>query len=134
MFPGWVSLAGVILFEQINGPLGPDSSAGKVNCSVNSVRDHESRLVATFLTLREDVTGDFARRHLPPFDVEAAAVAKQRCPDAVMDIHGDSEALRVVVVPLPHIGYAAEEWLGIEPALPDLVHDAAPDRRNAVGT
>src|SRR4051812_45951116 len=72
-------------------------------------------LVATFLTPGEDVTGDFARRHLPPFDVEAAAVAKQRSPEAIVDVHGDSEALRVVVVPLPHIGYAAEEHGKIEP-------------------
>src|SRR5687768_10788132 len=27
-----------------------------------------------------------------------------------------------------------EEWLGVAPALPDLVHHAAPDRRDTVGT
>ena len=44
-------------------------------------------LVATFLTLGEDMTGDLPRLHLPPFDVEAAAVVKQRSPHAVVDVH-----------------------------------------------
>ena len=44
---------------------------------VNTIR-HHGCLVATFLTLRADVTGDFARRHLPPFDVEAAAVSSRQ--------------------------------------------------------
>ena len=71
--------------------------------------------IPRFLAEREDVLGDLARSDVPPFDVEAAFIAKQGSPDPVAHVHNDSEALDSIVVPFANISNTAEQHRKIEP-------------------
>src|SRR5262245_26500251 len=72
-------------------------------------RAYDERLFATFLPARPNVIRHAFRRNCSPFDIEAAAVSKERSPDAVPHVNHDSEAPFRIVVPLPNAGDSAEQ-------------------------
>src|SRR5258707_5310925 len=72
----------------------------------SAARAHAPPSLALLEPQRPQLMRDAARRHGPPLDGEGAAVAAERPPDAVAHVDLDTEALRLIIVPLADLGDA----------------------------
>src|SRR6476660_9439931 len=80
--------------------------------TIRAPRVELRRLLDSFTTLlavRHDVARDRHAINFQPLHVEASTIAEQRAPRLVVHVDDDAEALRLLVVPLVHVGDAAEE-------------------------